>query len=554
MLTGLSIRDVVLIDRLDLAPESGLTVLTGETGAGKSILLDALGLALGARGDAGLVRKGAQQAVVAAEFAAVPDEADAILARQGIAADSVLVLRRVLGADGRSRAFVNDQPVGVALLKQLGDVLVEIQGQFEQRGLLDASTHRALLDAFAARPALVDAVRDSWAAWRQAAAARAAAAERLTQARADEEWLRHAVDELDRLKPVQGEEAELAERRTLLQHGAQIAEAVSGALEQLSGDRGVERALNAAARGLERVRGRAGGRLDAAVAALERALVEAVEASSLLEAAARETESGGDVETVEARLFDLRALARKHGETVDGLAALRDRLAGQLGALEDGEDGLRRLAAAETHAREAYRTAAAALGSARREAARRFDQAVSAELPPLKLDRAHFTTVLTPLDEADWGPNGTERVAFEVATNPGAAPGPLARIASGGELSRFLLALKVVLARVSSVPTIVFDEVDAGIGGAVAAAVGERLHRLGAELQVLVVTHSPQVAARGAHHWRVTKLPAADAPLTRVEPLAEPERREEIARMLSGARITEEARAAADSLLAAAAA
>jgi DNA repair protein RecN (Recombination protein N) len=556
MLLSLTIRDVVLIDRLDLAFSPHLSVLTGETGAGKSILLDALGLALGARAESGLVRQGAAQAVVAAEFELAPDHAArAILAEQSIEAEDTLVLRRVVNADGRSRGFVNDQPASVGLLKQLGDTLVEIQGQFEQRGLLDPANHRALLDAFAADPGTVEAVAARWHGWRAARRSKTEAEAAIAKAREDEEWLRHSVAELDQLKPVPGEEKTLAERRSLLTHRAQIAEAMAGAWNDLGGDRGGARALNAAARQLEKFRDKAGGKLDTAIAALERAIVETHEAVALLDAARRADEADDDrLERVEDRLYALRSMARKHGVPVDDLATLQVGLAARLAAIEDGGAGLGRLVAEEARARAAYGSAAALLSERRRRAAERFDRAVQAELAPLKLDRARFRTLLAPLAEADWGPDGTERIAFEVATNPGAAPGPLARIASGGELSRFLLALKVVLARVSSVPTIVFDEVDSGIGGAVAAAVGERLARLGQELQVLVVTHSPQVAARGAQHWRVVKHQAKTATVTRVEALTPEARREEIARMLSGASITAEARAAADSLLAAGAA
>jgi DNA repair protein RecN (Recombination protein N) len=552
MLLSLTIRDVVLIDRLDLAFPSHLSVLTGETGAGKSILLDALGLALGARAESGLVRRGAAQAIVAAEFDIDADHAArAILADQGIEAEDTLVLRRVLSADGRSRGFVNDQPVGVGLLKQLGDTLVEIQGQFEQRGLMDPSNHRALLDAFAAAPESTDAVRATWQAWRDARTAREESQAARAKAAADEEFLRHTLGELDALKPKPGEEGQLAEQRARMMHGAQVAEAMAVAAQELASDRGAEHALNMAARALEKVRDKAGGRLDPAIAALERALVETEEARAALDQAIGDHEREGDLESVEERLFNLRALARKHGVTVDELPALRDEVATRLGTLEDGEAGLKQLAKVESETRARYTAAAERLTRLRRTAADRLDKAVQAELAPLKLDRARFSTTLLALDPADWGPDGAERATFEVATNPGAAPGPMSKIASGGELSRFLLALKVVLARVSSVPTIVFDEVDSGIGGAVAAAVGERLALLGQELQVLVVTHSPQVAARGRHHWRVAKTQAKDTTVTRVESLDEDERREEIARMLSGASVTAEARAAATSLLAA---
>jgi DNA repair protein RecN (Recombination protein N) len=554
MLLSLTIRDVVLIDRLDLSFPSHLSVLTGETGAGKSILLDSLGLALGARAESGLVRRGATQAIVTAAFDIGPGHpAHAILNDQGIEAEDILVLRRTVGTDGRSRAFVNDQPVGVGLLKQLGDTLVEIQGQFEQRGLLDPGNHRTLLDAFAAAPEAVSAVKAAWDAWREARQARQAAEESVARAKADEEYLRHALSELDALKPEPGEETHLAERRALMQHHAQIAEAMSAAAQELGGERGADRALNSAARQLERVRDKAAGRLDPTLAALERALVEVQEAAALLDALRRDDDlDESQLERVEERLFNLRTLARKHGVPVDGLAELRRDIAARLGALEDGGAELKRLAKAEAEARDAYAAASRKLTETRRRAAGQLDKAVAAELAPLKLDRARFATTILPLDEGDWGPDGAERIAFEVATNPGAAPGPMHKIASGGELSRFLLALKVVLARVSSVPTIVFDEVDSGVGGAVAAAIGERLARLGQELQVLVVTHSPQVAARGRHHWRVAKNQAKDTTTTRVEPLDAEQRREEIARMLSGSAVTAEARAAAQSLLAAA--
>ncbi|HUC66153.1 MAG TPA: DNA repair protein RecN [Stellaceae bacterium] len=553
MLLGLTIRDVVLIDRLDLAFHAGLCVLTGETGAGKSILLDALGLALGMRAESGLVRHGADQAVVTAEFALTQDHPTlALLAQSGIAVDGArLVLRRVVNADGRSRAFIDDQPASVGLLRQLGETLVEIQGQFEQQGLLDPATHRQALDAYGGYRTEAAALAEAWRGWRAVAAARAEAEAQLARARADEDYLRHAQAELDALEPKPGEEAALADERALLMNREKLIEALDAALGELAGERGGERALNAAERQLERLRERAGGRLDAALAALERAQVETREAVAQLEAAARGIgRDQASLEKIEERLFALRALARKHGVTPETLPQLRAGIAARIAALDDGGDRLRQLARREAEARHTYLAAAEALGKKRRQAAKTLDTAVMRELPPLKLEKARFQTVLTPLAEADWGEHGSERVHFEVATNPGAAAGPLARIASGGELSRFMLALKVVLARTSPVPTLVFDEVDSGIGGAVAAAVGERLHRLGQELQVLVVTHSPQVAARGTHHWRVEKRQAQQKTLTRVAELSAEERREEIARMLSGSAVTAEARAAAASLMA----
>jgi DNA repair protein RecN (Recombination protein N) len=552
MLLSLTIRDVVLIERLDLHFTPHLSVLTGETGAGKSILLDALGLALGFRAESGLVRKDAAQASVTAAFELPADHpARSLLAEQEIEVEDTLVLRRILNTDGRSRGFVNDQPASIGLMRQLGGMLVEIQGQFEQHGLLDPATHRALLDAFAGDASAVTAVGTGWRQWRAARTALDEAESTLAKARAEEEWLRHALAELDALAPEDGEEETLAEKRAILMHRGQTLEAIESAAAEISGERGALKALNAAARLLERVRDKAGGRLDGAIGAVERALIETTEAASLLNAALRGDDAGPDrLEQIEERLYALRALARKHGVAVGALGALQREIAGRLGAIEDGGAGLKKLAAAEQTTRAAFEAACRRLSQSRRDAARRFDKAVAAELPPLKLERARFTTSIAALPESEWGEAGAERIAFEVATNPGSAPGPLGKIASGGELSRFLLALKLVLARVSSVPTLVFDEVDSGIGGAVAAAVGDRLQRLGQEVQVLVVTHSPQVAARGHHHWRVAKKATAGRTETRVEPLNAEARREEIARMLSGSEITPEARAAADSLLA----
>jgi DNA repair protein RecN (Recombination protein N) len=558
MLLGLTIRDFVLIERLELALRPGLCVLTGETGAGKSILLDALGLALGMRAESGLVRRGAAQATVSAEFALPPDHAVwPLLAEHGLdaAADGTLVLRRVLGADGRSRAFIADAPASVGLMRQVGDLLVEIQGQFEQHGLLDASTHRDLLDAFGGYERELTAQSTAWLDWRVTAAARQEAVDRLARARADEDYLRHALAELDAMAPQDGEEERLAETRAVLMHREKLVAGVTGALAELagepSGSKGAEHALNAASRLLERIRDKAAGRLDPAIAAVERALVETAEAIAQLEAVLREGDrESGNVDKIEERLFALRALARKHGVAVDALAALRAEIAAKVAAIEDGGSAVTALARREEEARQGFLAAAKTIGKLRRRAAARLDKAVGQELAPLRLDKAGFRTVLAPLAEAEWNEHGCDRIGFEVTTNPGAPFGPLARVASGGELSRLMLAIKVVLARGSSAATLVFDEVDSGIGGAVAAAVGERLYRLGERLQVLVVTHSPQVAAIGMHHWRVAKEQAANQTSTTVEELSVSQRREEIARMLSGSAVTAEARAAAESLIA----
>ena len=554
MLLGLTIRDVVLIERLSLAFRPGLCVLTGETGAGKSILMDALGLALGRRADASLVRPGAEQAAVAAEFAVGGNHpASAILDKAGIAADlsGTIVLRRIVTADGRSRAFVNDEPASVGLLRELGDNLVEIQGQGEQRGLLDPATHRELLDAFAEHAVTPAVLAGAWRDWRAAQDAAAEAARRLAESRAEEDLLRHEKAELDALAPEGDEEDRLTARRALLQNAERIGQAIAEAIGEIDGESGAQRALARALRRLERARDRAQGLLDIAVAAAERAANETAEALAALNAAAHALELDPHaLEQVEERLFALRALARKHNVGVADLPRLHDAIGARLAAIETGAEDLGTLERAAAAARERYVEAAAAVSRAREHAARHLDGAIAAELKPLRLDKARFRTVLTPLAELDWGEHGCERVQFEIATNPGAAFGPLAKIASGGELSRFMLALKLVLAGTSSVPTLIFDEVDSGIGGAVAAAVGERLQRLGSRLQVLVVTHSPQVAARGAHHWRVAKKQNQQATITSVEELDADTRQEEIARMLSGSTITAEARAAAASLIA----
>lgn len=562
MLVSLSIRDVVLVDRLDLTFRPGLSALTGETGAGKSILLDALGLALGARAEGRLVRHGADRATVAAIFRLPPGHpSHRLIDDHGLpAGEDELVLRRVVQADGRSRAFINDQSVGVGLLRRIGAELVEIHGQFDTHRLMDPASHRDLLDAYGNVAETVAAVRTARDQWRRATEARLEAEAALAAAVRDEDYLRHAVAELDELRPESGEEAALAERRA----GLRTAEKLHGALEEaaaaLSGGAGgrsggVTGGLRAAIRALERVAAGAGGRLDSVLTALDRAATEATEAEAQLDRVSRELDlNTGTLEQLEERLFALRALARKHRTAVDDLAALRDSLAVRLEAIDDGSEALRRLKEAEAEARLRYCEAAGRLSEERRGAAAPLDEAVAAELGPLRLGRAVFRTRVAPHgpdgDERSWTDSGWDQVAFEVATNPGTPPGPLDRIASGGELSRFMLALKVVLARADPVPTLIFDEVDAGIGGAVAAAVGDRLARLADAVQVLVVTHSPQVAARGHVHWRVSKAVGADGARTSVDELDPGDRREEIARMLAGATVTEEARAAAESLLA----
>jgi len=557
MLTRLSIRNVVLIDKLDLDFSAGLAVLTGETGAGKSILLDALGLALGYRAEARMLRKGADQAIVTAVFdvpAGHPSRRE--LEENGIDVDDdLLILRRVLGDDGRTKSFVNDQPVSVGLLKRVGEHLVEIHGQFETQRLLDPAGHRALLDAYGGFDALLADAAARYATLRDMKASLSAAKEAARLARENEDFLRHAVDELRAMAPQPGEETALAEQRRMLQHGEQISAAIATAAGMLGGDGGAEEKLSRALAEIERAADKAGGRLDETLGALQRALGEVADAGGFLERAEADMEIDPQgLEAAEERLFALRALARKHHVEVDALADTQTRLEAELADIDAGGENVRRLGAELEKAKVAYREAAQKLSAARAKAAKKLDQAMAQELAPLKLGQARFATELSALDEDKWAAHGIDRVAFAVATNPGSEPGPLNKIASGGELARFMLALKVVLAEADPVPVLVFDEVDAGIGGAVAAAVGERLQRLGDGAQIFVVTHSPQVAAKGARHLFVRKGADGKAVRTEVVVLDGEERREEIARMLSGETVTSEARAAADSLLKGAAA
>ena len=558
VLTTLSIRDVVLIERLDLQFGPGLTVLTGETGAGKSILLDSLGLALGARAEQGLVRDGAEGASVAACFTLAPDHAVlALLAEQGLDTEDEVVLRRVVTKDGRSRATVNDQPASVGLLRRVGALLVEVQGQHDQMGLADPAGHAALLDSYADHAALRRAVAESWTAWRLARTALDTARTQIAEAEREEEWLRHATEELATLAPEEGEEDRLAAERQRLQQGERRAEAIAAAVAEIAPrDRrspGPAAALRAASRALQRLGAAEPNPAAQALAALDRAEDALAEAETQLTRLAEEAEADPKLlEQAEERLFALRAAARKHTVPVVELPALLASLRSRLAALESGTAAIAALEAEAAASRDRFSTAAAALSASRREAAARLARAVMRELPPLKLDRARFVAEVAPLEEPRWGASGADAVRFLIATNPGQSPGALDRVASGGELSRLMLALKVVLSSGSAVPTLVFDEVDSGVGGATAAAVGDRLARVADGVQVLVVTHSPQVAARGAAHLRVAKQAAGRAVRTQVLPLDGAARREEIARMLAGETVTEAARAAADSLLGAA--
>lgn len=550
MLKTLVIHDVVLVERLELEFERGLGVLTGETGAGKSILLDSLGLALGARADTGLVRPGADGAMVTAEIAVEKDHpALSLLVSLGVelSEGEGVILRRTVKSDGGSRAFLGGVPVPAANLRDFGSLAVEIHGQNDDRGLLNPRGHRALLDRFAGidRSPIEAAWAEQCRIEEELGDARSAA----ENAERERDWLTHACAEIVELSPQPGEESALSEQRSAMQAGAKAGDALTGLDELIGGPDGAVAQLRQAARRIER------GAIDHALladalASLDRALIEANEAEERIARAAGALVFDPEaLERVEARLFEIRALARKHRVDPDALAELGEQLAGQLRAIEAGADRIAGLEQSLEAARATYWSEAESLTNARREAALELDRKVSAELAPLKLDSARFRTIVS---EGPQGPGGSDRVEFEIATNPGAPFGPLTRIASGGEMSRFILALKVALSDSKSAGTMIFDEIDRGVGGAVASAIGERLSRLAADSQVLVVTHSPQVAARASHHYRIEKRMGTEGSRTHVTRLTADQRREEIARMLSGAEVTEEARAQAARLLEAA--
>jgi DNA repair protein RecN (Recombination protein N) len=550
MLTRLSIRDVVLIEALDLEFADGLVALTGETGAGKSILLDSLGLALGVRADSGLVRQGAERAVVSASFdIAASHPVTGLLNESGLDAEpgEPLIVRRIVKADGGSRASVNDQPVSTTLLREIGDLLVEIHGQHDDRGLLNPKSHRGLLDAYGGIDG--QALAAAWSKWRQSLETLSAAREEVEEAERDRDFISHAVAELMALAPQAGEEAELAELRSTMQKGDRVSGDLGEIAALLDGSDGGLAKLRQAARRADRIADEH-PLLTEVLNALDRALIETDEAEAkLADAAAQLSFDPARLDEAETRLFDIRALARKHRVEPDALPALTKEFAEKLGKIEAGGA---HLAALETAASECFATyvkEAEIVHAARAAAIARLDAAVAQELGPLKLDTAQFQTALETLAEDRWTAQGKDRVAFEISTNPGAPFGPLAKIASGGELSRFILALKVVLAEQGGVMTMIFDEIDRGVGGAVASAVGERLARLSTGAQLLVVTHSPQVAARADRQWLIAKSSDGLVTRTGVQRLDAGERREEIARMLSGAETTDEARAQADRLL-----
>ena len=551
MLSQLSIRNIVLIEALDLQFAGGLGVLTGETGAGKSILLDALGLVLGNRADSGLVRAGEEQASVTAtfEFAALPAAIADILTEAEVELEpgEPLIISRRVKADGGSKAFVNDQPVGVALLRDMAGALVELHGQHDDRGLVNPRGHRALLDRYAGADR--DGVASAWSGWQKAAERLAEARATIDQAKAEQDLLIAHLAELTALEPVAGEEARLAGQRSDMQKGEKLA----GDLEELrhiwDGSDSPLAVLRGAARKLDRIAGEH-PLLKDALDALDRAVIEAGEAEDKLGAAAEAlVHDPAALDAAETRLFELRALARKHRCEVDALPELMRTMRAQLDAIEGGEAELGSLEAAASEAGAAYRAKAEALHHARCAAAAKLDEAVAAELAPLKLDAARFRTAVESLPEDRWGASGMDAVEFLIATNPGADFAPLGKIASGGELSRFILALKVALAEKGGAATVIFDEIDRGVGGAVASAIGERLARLADGGQLLAVTHSPQVAARGATHYMIAKSSEGTVTRTSVGLLDADGRQEEIARMLSGAEVTPEARAQADRLL-----
>ena len=557
MLLSLSIRDVVLIDRLDLDCRAGLSVLTGETGAGKSILLDALGLALGQRADAGLVRTGSAQASVTAVFAVDPSHpVYGLLDNSGLDADpedDTVVLRRQVSADGRSRGFVNDMPVNARLMRDIADCLIEIEGQFEAQGLLDPKSHRDLLDAFAQADPERAASAVAHKTWRDAVAALEDRQSRADQVEEQRAFFSDAIAELEALVPEAGESESLAAEREMLMHQEQIIAAFNEALEAVEGhdaSAGVLDRLRSAQARLDRIADKAGPGLQPVLEALDRAMIETEEAVVGLQAYGSRLEAEPDrLEKVDDRLYALRSAARKHGVAADELGALAERFRAELSDIEHRDEAIAQLEANVSKARSAFETACSALTAKRTKAARALADAVMRELPALRLDRAQFSVALEPRDPDAWAADGAETVRFMAATNPGSAPGPIHKVASGGELSRFLLALKVVLAGTGGVRTLIFDEVDSGVGGATAAAVGDRLGRLASDLQVLVVTHSPQVAARGHQHWRVIKQEQGGTVTTTVKELDGEERLEEVARMLSGAQVTAEARGAAARLL-----
>ena len=551
MLTALNVKNIILIEHLDIEFSDGLSVLTGETGAGKSILLDALGLSIGARAEAGMVRANEKQGSVTATFDVKKSHpARLLLNENDLSDEDEIILRRTLSSDGRSRAYINDQPISVGLMRQLGEQLLEINGQFDDRGLMDRRSHRAALDEFGQLDELTHETSVAFEAWRAKESALAQAIKNTERNMEEVGELERAIADLSELAVKPGEERELAEKRTLLLNAEQLIEAVESAIMELDGTEAVSGHLRIASRFLERVSEAAAGKLDSALSAVQRAHVEVEEALHELQlAAAGFVRGDDDLTSIEDRLFGMRDAARKYGVEVDELPDYLAQLRARLTEIADGGGSVSALQDSAKLAQSNFATSAEALMQGRLKAAARLDNAVSNELPPLKLESAFFKTEVVALPKEKWGAFGIDRVEFMVATNPGTMPGPFVKIASGGELSRFMLALKIALMGVGTTGTLIFDEVDSGVGGATADAVGERLGRLGAQKQILVVTHSPQVAARGDNHFKVEKQSESEEAITIVSRLQDTDRREEVARMLSGQAITDEARGAADRLM-----
>ena len=551
MLSYLSVKNIVLIEELSLDFKTGLTVLTGETGAGKSILLDSLGLVLGERADFGLLRKGTDRAAVTARFDVPSDHPVWILLDEaGIAPSDELIIKRQLRGDGKSPASINDEAVSVSLLRQCGDLLVEIQGQFEGRGLLDSANHLGLLDRACQHDDILHKLHGAYQGWRKAKANLAKAEADLAKAKEEEDWLRDAVSQLDMLSPQGDEEDTLAKERSLFSNLEKIAEALAIADDAINAEAGADTALSRALNALERVADQGGGKLDDALDALHRTSAELSEANAALSHLSSSLEADpARLAEIDDRLHDIRTQARKHNCLPSDLPQVHEGLAERLAGLDDQSGHMAQLKAAERDQQALYQKLAQAASERRQAVADKLDEAVMAELPPLKLEAARFKTAVVAQGDEKWQSHGWDMVRFEAAANPGQDLAPIEKAASGGELARFLLALKVVLARTEAPKTLIFDEVDSGVGGAVAAAVGERLARLGGVTQTLVITHSPQVAAKGHNHLKIAKSAHDDSVISRTDVLTQHERAEEIARMLAGEHITAEARAAAITLL-----
>lgn len=552
MLQSLSIRNVVLIDKLDLDFKSGLSVLTGETGAGKSILLDSLGLVLGNRAETSLIRLGEDKLSVTAVFE-VGDKANPLfnLCREyELEADGEITIKRTLNREGKGKIFFNDQPISAKILKEISKFLVEVHGQFDNQGLLNPATHRDVLDAYACYKNLLAAVAENYKFYKNAKSARVEAEQDIAKAKSDEEALRHWIDELEKIRPEAGEEENLTQKRLEMMNAEKIIENLSFAFGALTQGADVQSALRQAQSAMDKANALVEGKYEDIINMLDQALIDVNEAVNQLEEASQNVSlNQNELENIESRLFALRGLARKHQVTVDELPQVLEDFKKRLSTIELGEEGINQLRRVEEQAKLDYVKAANELSSARKAAALKLDNQVMAELPPLKMEKARFVTVVEKSDEASWGEEGFDNVCFTVATNPNSPQGPINKIASGGELARFMLALKVNLAQSSAVATMIFDEVDSGVGGATAQAVGERLARLAQEVQILVVTHSPQVASRGSNHYKVEKATLNNITTTTVRELSDVEKHEEIARMLAGEVITAEARAAARVLI-----